>query len=239
VFLCNSDRRPENEVRLLTVLEQRRVDGVILDASGPTPELLACLGREAYPVVLVGSRVDVPEFDAVVVAPGAAYDAVRHLLARGHRRIAIIAGLPVPGANRPAKSSGYLLALQEADLPVDPTLIVQGDYTLQGGREAMRRLLALPAPPTAVFAGNDLMAIGALKAVTEAGMGVPADVAIVGHDDIPEAAVTVPALTTVAVPKYEMGRAATGLLLQRIREAGPAGRQRIELAHRLMIRESA
>ncbi len=252
VFLCNSDRRPENEVRLLTALEERRVDGVILDAGGPHELLLAALHRAAVPVVLVGSRVDDPAFDMVTVAPHGGYDAVRYLLALGHRRIGLIAGAPVPSASggrearggsdaRPAKASGYLQALAEADIPPEPMLMVEGDYTREGGQAAMRQLLALDAPPTAVFAANDLMAIGALHAARAAGWRVPADVAIIGYDDIPEAAVTSPALTTVAVPKYEMGYAATELLLERFTagEAGARAPRRVVLPYELVVRETA
>lgn len=246
VFVCNSDRRPEHEIRLLEVLEQRQVDGVILDASGPYQALVAALRRTSTPVVLVGSRIDEPAFDVVKMAPHGGYDAVRHLLARGHRRIGLIAGPPPPGSDRPAKAGGYLLALEEAGIAPDPSLIVQGDYTREGGQRAMIRLLALPARPTAVFAGNDLMAIGALTAARAAGLRVPQDVAIAGYDDIPEAAVTSPALTTVAVPKYEMGRAAAELLLERLvarttraDEPAPPGTPRhIVLPHHLVIRES-
>jgi LacI family transcriptional regulator len=239
VFLCNSDRRPEQEVRLVAALEQRQVDGIILDAAGPTPELLTALRRLRQPVVLVGSRIDEPDFDRVMMAPHGSYDAVRYLLSRGHRRVALIGGPPVFGSTRPTKAAGYLAALAEAGIEPDPALIMQGDYTREGGRLAMHRLLALSAPPTAVFAGNDLMALGALVAAREAGVRVPEDIAIVGYDDIPEASVAVPALTTVAVPKYEMGRVAAELLLARLRGEGSQQPQRIELPHRLVIRASA
>jgi LacI family transcriptional regulator len=242
VFLCNSDRRPENELRLLAALEQRRVDGVILDASGPNDQVVAALHRLTTPVVLVGSRIDDPRFDVVKMAPHGGYEAVRHLIARGHRRIALIGGPPASESDRPAKAGGYLLALEEAGISADPALILQGDYTREGGQRAMAHLLSLPAAeaPTAVFAGNDLMAIGALLAARTAGRRVPEDVAIAGYDDIPEAAVTSPSLTTVAVPKYEMGRAAASLLLRRVRGGdSPDTPQHVELAHHLIVRESS
>jgi LacI family transcriptional regulator len=257
VFLCNSDRRPDTEVRLLGALEQRRVDGIILDASGPDPLLLEALRRASVPVVLVGSRIDEPDMDVVTVAPHGGAEAVRHLVGQGHRRIALIAGpaaIPAPstGSNeRPAKAGGYLAALGEAGITTDTSLMVQADYSREGGRLAMQRLLSLPQPPTAVFAGNDLMAIGALIAVRDAGLRVPQDVAIVGYDDIPEATTTSPALTTVAVPKYEMGRAAAEVLLDRLRFQRAASEdgaselvdrdrpRHIVLPHRLAIRESA
>jgi LacI family transcriptional regulator len=251
VFLCNSDRAAQNEVRLLEALEQRRVDGVILDAGGPDDALLAALRRAAVPVVLVGSRIDDPAFDVVTVAPNGGYEAVRHLIGRGHRRIGLIAGPPVAGADgtdgasgaRLAKAGGYLQALAENGIAADPALTARGDYTREGGQAAMQQLLALAVPPTAVFAGNDLMAIGALSALRLAGRRVPDDVAVVGYDDIPEAAVTSPALTTVAVPKYEMGRAAAELLLERIgaRESrdNNGGRRRVVLPYAIVRRETA
>jgi len=240
VFLCNSDRRPESEIQLLEALEQRRADGVILDASGPDPALLAALRRLSVPVVLVGSRIEAPDLDVVTVAPNGGYEAVRHLVRAGRRRIALIAGPPVSKQGRPAKARGYLQALEEAQIVFDPALIVEGGYTREGGQEAMRRLLAMEQPPDAVFAANDLMAIGALAAARAAGKRVPDDVAIVGYDDIPEAAITSPALTTVSVPKYEMGRAAAEMLLERLGSGGAReqGRQ-IVLPYHLVVRETA
>ncbi len=221
VFVCNSDRRPEVEVQLLGALEERRVDGVILDASGAAAPLLTAIRRAALPLVLVGSRIDEPDLDVVTVAPNGGYAAVRHLLDLGHRRVALIGGPPAPGQHRPAKAGGYLQALAEAGIDLDEALIVPGDYTREGGAAAMQRLLATARPPTAVFAGNDLMAIGALAVARRSGRRVPQDVAVVGYDDIPEAATTVPALTTVRVPKYEMGLAAAGRLLERLRARHP------------------
>jgi LacI family transcriptional regulator len=247
VFLCNSDRSPQNEVRLLEALEERRVDGVILDAGGPDATLLAALHRAAVPVVLAGSRIDDDALDVVTVAPNGGYAAVRHLLERGHRRIGLIAGPPVVdgeaannGGTRLAKAGGYRQALTDSGITPESALMVQGDYTREGGQAAMRRLLALPEPPTAVFAGNDLMAIGALHAARAAGKRVPEDVAIVGYDDIPEAAVTSPALTTIAVPKYEMGRAAGELLLERIasRDGSDRSPRHVVLPYALRVRET-
>jgi LacI family transcriptional regulator len=241
VFLCNSDRSAEKELRLLTVLEQRRVDGVVLDATGSSEGLRPALGRQTAPVVLVGSRIDDPDFDVVRMAPHGGYEAVRHLLARGHRRIGLIGGPPRPGSSRPSKAGGYLLALEEAGIKPEPALIAQGDYSRESGQLAMQQLLALASGqrPTAVFAGNDLMAIGALMAARDAELEVPEDVAIAGYDDIPEAAVTSPALTTVAVPKYEMGRTAAELLLERIAtRATPGAPRHLVLAHHLIVRGS-
>ena len=109
----------------------------------------------------------------VTVAPNGGYAAVRHLLDLGHRRVALIGGPPAPGQHRPAKAGGYLQALAEAGIELDEALIVPGDYTREGGAAAMQRLLATARPPTAVFAGNDLMAIGALAVARRAAGGCP------------------------------------------------------------------
>lgn len=240
VFLCNSDRNAQNELRLLTALEQRRVDGAILDAAGPAPPLLEALRRRSFPIVLVGSRIETADIDVVRMAPRGGYEAVRHLVSKGHRRIALIGGPPAPPSDRPAKAAGYLQAHQEFGIKVDPALVLPGDYTRESGYRGMMHLLSLANPPTAAFAGNDLMAIGAMMALHAAGRRVPKDVAVAGYDDIPEAAITFPPLTTVAVPKYEMGRVAAELLLRRLGngEGEPDAPQRVELQHHLIIRGS-
>src|SRR5262249_6235526 len=136
-------------------------------------------------------------------------------------------------------AGGYLAALIAAGLPPDPTLIAEGDYSRGSGHAAMTRLLALADPPTAVFAGNDLMAIGALMAAHAAGRRGPEELAIAGSEAIPTASVTRTALSTVAAPKYEMGRVAVGLLLARLRGAAPPERQHVELPCQLVVRGSS
>lgn len=241
VVLCNTDRRVDLELRFLEMAESRQFDGVVLDPAGPHPSILATLRELKVPVVLVGSRIDEPAFDRVLIGAQGAYAPVRHLLAKGHRRIALIGG-PPSASGRPAKATGYLAALADAGVQADERLMVQADYTRAGGAAAMRALLSLGPRGvprfTAVFAANDLMAIGALDALREAGLRVPEDVAVAGYDDIAQAAFTTPALTTVAVPKYELGKRSVELLLDRIGGSeGPP--RRVELPHTLVIRSSA
>ncbi|PPK97310.1 LacI family transcriptional regulator [Kineococcus xinjiangensis] len=162
--------------------------------------------------------------------------AVEHLAGLGHRRIATITGGAgmMPGVER---REGFSAAMAAAGLDVPPEYVAEGDFFLESGLAAMRRLLALPSPPTAVFAAGDLMAIGAVRAAEEAGLSVPRDVSVVGFDDIEPASLVHPGLTTVGQDYLAMGRAAVELLVQIIadpRVTGPRGGARRGPAPRLL-----
>jgi LacI family transcriptional regulator len=139
--------------------------------------------------------------------------ATRHLLEYGHRRIAAIVEEPV----QLTRLKGFETTLTEAGLSVPPDYIRQGDSSFESGYQCTLDLLALPTPPTAVFAGNDWMALGAIEAIASLGLSVPQDLSVVGVDDISQAAHSHPPLTTISTPKREMARAATELLLRYIR----------------------
>ena len=186
--------------------------------------------------MLLGSRLECPDCDVVRTSPRGAFEPVRHLAALGHRRAGLIGGVQ-SGADHPDKFTGYADALESLGMPMVPALVVSGDFTQGSGRRCMLALLGMVDPPTAVFAGNDLMAIGALLAIREAGLKAPDDVSVVGFDDIPQASITTPRLTTVAVPKYAMGRTAAELLLGRL-DGRRSERVSVELPHSLVIRES-
>jgi LacI family transcriptional regulator len=141
-----------------------------------------------------------------------AYEAVRHLIRHGHRRIAYVQG-PLQYQCSHDRYAGYQQALAEAHIAIDPALIVQGDFSTASGRTATAQLLALAERPTAVFAANDQMAYGVLSASEAQGLRIPDDLAIIGFDDIALSAHTRPALTTVRQPFAEMGRSATEMLL--------------------------
>ncbi|GGO84495.1 LacI family DNA-binding transcriptional regulator [Wenjunlia tyrosinilytica] len=174
--------------------------------------------------------------------------AVRHLFELGHRRLATITG-PVhmpPAADR---LKGFLTACAELGVPVPDSHVREGDFFLAGGQQAMAELLALPEPPTAVFAAGDQMAIGALHAAAQAGRAVPADVAVVGFDDIDAASLVRPALTTVAQDERALGAAAVAALrrmLERRHEgdgtadgSGAADPGTHVVSTRLVVRESS
>ncbi|RMF03994.1 MAG: LacI family transcriptional regulator [Chloroflexi bacterium] len=164
--------------------------------------------------------------------------AVRHLLEQGHRRIGLING-PLTGAVVASEErlAGYRQVLAEADIPFEPALMVYGDYTRASGQAAARQLLAQPNPPTAIFALNDRMAIGAIHAIRAAGLRVPEDVAVVGFDDIPIAADFDPPLTTVRQPSKEVGRMAARMLFQLI-NGEAVTTAKVVLPAELIIRQS-
>jgi LacI family transcriptional regulator len=166
------------------------------------------------PIVCVGDALDHPFVDLVRADDEVgSHAATSHLLARGATRIAMIEGPATGGFPR---SEGFRAAVREAGRAPDPSLLVRGDWTRRGGREAMQVLLAGPERPDGVFCANDLMAIGAIDAARERGLRVPDDVAIAGFDDVDAATIVSPTLTTVRNPAYDTGRTAGELLLSRI-----------------------
>ncbi|MEU4770198.1 LacI family DNA-binding transcriptional regulator [Actinosynnema sp. NPDC023794] len=162
--------------------------------------------------------------------------AARHLIGLGHRRIAMVAG-PDDALFCRARFDGYRSALEAAGLPVDPTLVVHAELTVEAGRVAARELLTRPDRPTAVFASDDLQAMGVYRAAREAGLRIPADLSVVGFDDLPVAAMVDPPLTTVHQPLVEMAMAATELALALGRGEQPP-QVGLELATTFTVRES-
>jgi len=237
-FICSSDGRPERERAFLEDVVDRQVDGIVIDSFHLTVDHLHRVTGGRLPVVWIGGTpMHHPGVDSVRPNDelGAA-EATAHLVARGHRRIAMIDGPEGSGSSR---RDGFRRALAEAGLPSYPEPPIRSDWTRTGGRVAMRRLLELSPRPTAVFCSNDLTAFGALDGVRDAGLGVPDDVAVVGYDDIEAAALVTPALTTVMNPAFDTGLAAGKLLRERITGAyrGPA--RALTLDSHLVVRASS
>ncbi len=238
VFICNTDAQRSEELGFLEDLRQRRVDGIAMTPLGVHSEDLTEVLQDRLPFVSVG--IDVPETDTVLTDDAAAaHEATTHLLRRGHRRVATVAGPPGLLTGDP-RLSGYTAALADAGVRYDSRLVVRSDHTRAGGKEATLQLLRLPERrrPTAVFCANDLMAIGALDAAREVGLTVPTDLAVVGFDDIEAASLVTPALTTVRTPSFDIGQAAADLLLERLAGSTAAPR-RIVVPTRLIERASA
>ena len=220
LILCNTeDESPRHSV-YLTVLAERRIDGLIVVSTGDDEALVSQLRGLRMPTVLLDREIDDPGCDLVETAHmDGGLLAVRHLLSLGHRRIACIGG-PAHVTAGEQRIEGWRLALAESGaLPEGDTLLWRGGFTSQGGYEAMHAIMRSDPGakrPSAVFVCNDLMAIGALRAVHESGLRVPDDVSIVGFDDIELAAYTSPPLTTVAQPKSRIGALAVDMLLERV-----------------------
>jgi LacI family transcriptional regulator len=162
--------------------------------------------------------------------------AAQHLLDLGHRRIAMISGRPDLESAR-LREQGYTDTLREAGIEPDPALIQLGDYLPAASADAARRLLAGPDRPTAIFAANDLSAIAAIEVAAELGLRVPDDLSIVGFDNVPEAALATPPLTTVEQPIHAMGAHAIDLLIKLIRHE-PVESTHVRLTTRLVVRQS-
>ncbi len=213
-----------------------RVDGLVVMSPDIGADVLEANLPEGLPVVLLGTPV--PDHASVVIDNAAGAEAmVRHLAGLGHRRIALIGGA-AGNTDAQARRAGYLRALAAEGLAAGPALTVDGDFTESSGHAAARVLLDLADRPTAVFAANDSMAIGALRAFREAGLDVPGDVALGGFDDIPVARYVTPALTSVHVPIHEMGAQAVEAVLDAVQTDAPEPTSTITLTTRLVVRES-
>lgn len=237
LILCNSDGDVRKESQQINLLLQKQVDGILLAGTGSPEEEADILRNIRTPVVLV-SREGSPDFSAVVAdTEHGAYLAARRLLELGHRSIAFIAG-PEEIVTTRLRYAGYRRALLEAGTEVDPSRVSYLTYDRQGGYKATQYLLRSNQPrPQAIFAGNDLMAVGAIQALAEAGYRVPQDVAVVGFGDMEIASLVSPTLTTVAMPFFRMGKTATRLLLDQIDKKASRPR-RIVLGVHLVPRQS-
>ena len=221
-------------------IREHLIDGVILNPLALDEADVARYG--SVPLVLLGERLGSHSADHVAIDnSGAAAEATRHLLRTGRRRIAVVGSQPPPfGHTARLRLRGYRDALAEAGLRFDPDLVVSAsDWRLPAGREAVAPLLALPEPPDAVFALNDLLALGVLRGLADAGVRVPQDVAVVGFDDVEQSRYSVPALTTVAPDKEAIARSAVDRLAARL-DAGDAWTaEEITIGTRLVVRESS
>jgi LacI family transcriptional regulator len=236
VILCNSDRSASKEVAYLDMLISKRVDGIIYMTADTAKERLQPLRENKIPVVTFDR--DYEETDAILLDNfQGSYNATRHLLDLGHRRIGCITGPDSPSRSGD-RVRGYKAALAEAGVAVDDALILPGNWTYASGLEAAQALWRLPLPPTAIFACNDTMAVGAMAWLQAAGLRIPEDVSIVGFDNITLAAYTCPPLTTVETPVVEMGQQLCQMLLDRIAGKLPAGPQRLTVSSQLLVRQS-
>lgn len=212
-------------------------DGLLFVLPRLTEGYIESLEQSTQPIVLVNycrTETSLPVVRGGNFEGGRA--AVAHLAALGHRRIAFIAGSSYTGQSL-ERQHGYARGLLEAGIAVDPALIVQGDFNQGAGFKAAAALMALADPPTAIFAGNDEMAFGAMDGVRSCGLRVPEDVSIIGFDDIPAASHVHPKLTTLRQPMEQICDAAVRELMRRI--TGADGQQhRIEFPCELVVRES-
>jgi len=214
VVTVNSEWDIAIETRYLKMVRHNRFDGVIIN---PTNASLTDVNNINIPLVILGSQNDYPDLDTVSSdTETAVQESLNYLYELGHRRIGLIAGL---SARRKltTRYHSYLSFLARKQLKLDESLVIYGEFSLQAGSDAMHKLLNLPEPPTAVFAANDILAIGAMQTAHALGWGIPDDISIIGMDDIFAASATSPPLSTVAKPKYDIGVNAANLLLEQLK----------------------
>ncbi len=236
VVTVNSDWQANREADYLRLVRRNRFDGLIINPTSVTDDVLEELG---IPVVILGSGYSFPTYDSVGSdTESGVQQALDHLFDLGHRRIGLIAGLSARGKLHHSRQQDYVAFHAKKHIPLDESLIIKGEFRDKAGYDAMQQLLNLEHPPTAVFAANDLLAIGALKAAQSRGYQVPDDISIVGMDDIYAAATTSPALTTITKPKAENGVRAAQFLLERMAGDSSQSPRHVKNPCQLTIRES-
>jgi DNA-binding LacI/PurR family transcriptional regulator len=236
VILANSNGDSERELRVVRLFQERRVDGIVVLSSRVGALYMPLLTELKVPIVLINSHhPDQFAHSVIIDNLGGSTAAVQHLIQLGHRRIAYIGdqnGLQ----SDTERFAGYRQALTLADYRFVPELVVHGSGTAEGSLPAMKRLLALEEPPSAVFCYNDLTAVGALRAIRDKGLRVPEDISVIGFDDLAIASFTDPPLTTVRQPKEEMGRMAIEILCNLL--AGIQEQVQIKVPGELIVRQS-
>jgi LacI family transcriptional regulator len=239
VTFCNTDESEAKEQKYLNLLIQQQVDGILLVPARSTPDSVNYLQKHSTPVVVLDRRMPGGETDVVRCdSEKGAYHLVRLLLDLGHRRIAILGG-PEGVSTAEDRLSGYRQAMEEEGLKDYKELVQVGSFTQSSGYEMAKQAVSLTTRPTAIFAANNFIAFGALKALQESGLKVPEDLALVAFDDLPPALVIFPFLTVAAQPAYEMAQEATKLLLARLQNDTARECQEIILPTELIVRQSS
>jgi LacI family transcriptional regulator len=237
LFVCNTAEILEREAHYLDLLLRQRVDGIIAAATSQRWDILTEAEIQHVPVVFVDRSFDglAGPFVGVDNVRGA-YLGTSHLIECGHRRLGILAGFQRLSTMR-ERVVGFRQALQGHDIPLPEEWVVTSALSIEGGRNAMRQLLTLPERPTAVLINNNLLSLGALLAIKDLGLRCPEEVALVGFDDHPWAAVSDPPLTVIRQPARQLGQAAAEILVVLI-DGGQTPVSRVILDCEVVLRQS-
>ncbi len=229
---------PDDNSGYLRLIEENHVDGIILSGPRQDDHEIVALHRQGVPIMLMGQLPgsEIPFVDIDTIASSAM--AVRHLLEQGYRQIAMITNASLTYTSAQQRYAGFRQALDDAGIEFREEWLREGSYTPASGFEAMADLLRQPQRPRAVFVASDVVALGALQAVKQAGLRIPEDIAIVGFDDIPFAAYCDPPLTTVHLPAYGLGWAAGERLVRLVLNEG-LGETGLLLDAELVVRKSS
>lgn len=238
-ILCNSSGNLEREVAYIDTLISKQIDGVIIIASHSNYTHLMEFKKRKIPMILVDRDFPLILGDIILVDnDSGGYIATKYLIDLGHEKIACLTGPSdvTPSADR---VKGYYRALKEAGIKIRNDYVITGDFELESGEYAMKKLLSLEDVPTALFACNDIMAIGALRHAKSANINVPVDISIIGFDDIQLDSIVSPSLSTVAQPIKEIATTASVMLIDKIQNnAEEIDGKRIILDTHLIIRDS-
>jgi DNA-binding LacI/PurR family transcriptional regulator len=236
VFLADSNADPTREKNVVHSFAERRVDGIVITSSRVGALYTPLLSEMMVPIVLINNQHPGQFVHSVMIENvPASREATNHLIRLGHRRVAYV-GDRYGHQSDTERFAGYREALAQAALPFLPELVVHGDGKPERGTRAMNALLCLPNPPTAVFCYNDMTALGVLRSIQAHGLRVPADISVIGFDDLFFASYTQPQLTTVRQPMRQMGRMAMESLLKLM--SGQASAESIKVPAELIVRES-
>jgi len=237
VILCNTDDKLKKERTYLEILRGKRVDGLILGTAHIKDKSILELEKKKFPYMLVSRNIEGLNKNCIIVDDvEGGMRATEYLIKLGHRRIAHITG-PLKTRSALNRLKGYKLALKKYKIECRDELVGEGDFRIKGGYQVMKRFLKLTEPPTAIFAANDLLALGAMQAVQKIKYHIPEDFCIIGFDDISLASFVHPPLTTIRQPMLEMGALAVKMLIKIIEE-GEFNQRKIMLRSKLIVRES-
>ncbi len=241
VLIANTNYDPERMKLCITRMLERKVDGVAIMTSEMDDSLIQVFGRRGIPLVFLDTGVPGPGVSCVQIDyQSGVDDAMEHLTSLGHRSIAFISG-PLSLSSARTRFQAFQKSSAQQHLNKHAALIQEGNHRVDGGHHAMQRILESGARPTAVFASNDLTAIGAMGAIGEFGLRVPRDISVIGFDDIQLSAYTMPPLTTLSLPRTEIANAAFRALLNAQKnptEKKPAHGEALPITPELILRKS-
>ncbi|MBI3003885.1 MAG: LacI family DNA-binding transcriptional regulator [Ignavibacteriales bacterium] len=237
-LLVSSSHNNKGDIESALHSMRGRVDGIVIMSPNIDAHTLESSLPKSLPVVLLNCSVDGERCDSINIDDSqGAYQVVRHLISHGHRRIAIIKGTP-NNLDAEERLLGYRKAVSEGGGDISEELEVDGNFTELSGQEAVTKILGLNPRPTAIFASNDSMAIGAISALRKNGIQVPTEMAIAGFDDIPVAEYLRPSLTTARIAISELGAMAVETLVNAVKERNAHTKKQLVLQANLVVRES-
>jgi LacI family transcriptional regulator len=238
LMLYTTHRRKTKESTYVSTITRGLADGLLLLLPTNVAAYMESLQAQQFPHVLIDYQAVENTWTSTIQATNwqGAYEATQYLIELGHRRIGYMVGLREMQCSLD-RLAGYRTALEDNGISFDPALVCNGDFFLSEGYRAATVLLQTSPPPTAIFAANDISALGVMEAIRNQGLNIPKDISVIGFDDIPEAAQVHPSLTTVRQPLEDLGRLAVQVLLKRLANPDLPG-ERVELPTKLIVRES-